>query len=198
MLPKATTTTSRSFQRRFTFWCLSFSSSFELNLSRPSRCRYHSLIQNLSSTSFTMSSVSDTTPCKVCQKTSGPETKLSTCAKCKVPTYCGRDCQAKNWPAHKRYCGGPWWDNFRVRKCRDGSLHEGKPELITGSTPANLESDDYSEDTGWGGTPEEDVDYLKSQFEVRLLNPSWLANVCFNCEISECLLTRRDVGRNAV
>ena len=47
-----------------------------------------------------------------------------------------------------------------MRKCDDGSLHEGKLELITWTT----------QDMGWGGCFAEESDDLKVKFEVSPLH----------------------------
>lgn len=39
--------------------------------------------------------------CSVCDAVDG----TYSCSKCKVAFYCGRDCQKKGWPAHKKKCG---------------------------------------------------------------------------------------------
>lgn len=52
-----------------------------------------------------------------------------------------------------------------MRKCEDGSLHEGKLELITWNTPANPH-ESYGEDMGWGGVLAEEADEHKAEFEV--------------------------------
>lgn len=41
--------------------------------------------------------------CTRCQ-TSGLETKLLLCGKCRQARYCSRDCQKADWPAHKAAC----------------------------------------------------------------------------------------------
>ena len=39
-------------------------------------------------------------PCSVCNKTGD----TSKCSKCKDISYCGRDCQKKDWKRHKKFC----------------------------------------------------------------------------------------------
>lgn len=34
-------------------------------------------------------------------------TSTNTCARCGVEKYCGRDCQVRHWPKHKRFCITP-------------------------------------------------------------------------------------------
>ncbi len=40
--------------------------------------------------------------CGGCGKTA---TTLSTCGRCMKTRYCGRECQKKHWPTHKKFCG---------------------------------------------------------------------------------------------
>jgi tetratricopeptide (TPR) repeat protein len=39
--------------------------------------------------------------CRECGKTA---TTLSTCGRCMKTRYCGRECQKKHWPTHKKFC----------------------------------------------------------------------------------------------
>jgi hypothetical protein len=34
----------------------------------------------------------------------GARRKLKTCTRCKVAKFCGADCVARAWPAHKPHC----------------------------------------------------------------------------------------------
>ncbi|KAK7423559.1 hypothetical protein QQX98_001017 [Neonectria punicea] len=42
--------------------------------------------------------------CVVCQKTSA-EGNIKRCAKCSTTPYCSRECQKRDWKAHKKICG---------------------------------------------------------------------------------------------
>eukprot|EP00884_Botryococcus_braunii_P005689 jgi/Botrbrau1/15120/Bobra.320_1s0004.1 len=42
--------------------------------------------------------------CAACGIAGGGSMKLWECSKCKAVQYCGRDCQAAHWPAHKLVC----------------------------------------------------------------------------------------------
>ncbi|NBU20135.1 zinc finger MYND domain-containing protein [bacterium] len=49
-------------------------------------------------------SLKELSVCPICFKTS---VKLFNCARCKKTFYCGRDCQLKHWPEHKKNCTQP-------------------------------------------------------------------------------------------
>jgi hypothetical protein len=53
-----------------------------------------------------------------------------------------------------------------MRRCEDGSLHEGKLELVTWDTPENP-NEDYSEAMGWGAVVQDGAEEFKHKFEVR-------------------------------
>jgi len=63
--------------------------------------------------------------CKVCEKGDTESAPLKKCGKCTEIYYCSAECQKQDWPAHRRYCGKAWWDNDKMRRCEDNSLHEG-------------------------------------------------------------------------
>ncbi|KAJ7151814.1 hypothetical protein C8R43DRAFT_1004439 [Mycena crocata] len=44
--------------------------------------------------------------CTTCLKREGPGVELRRCGKCKSICYCSKQCQTKNWPEHKKMCGG--------------------------------------------------------------------------------------------
>ena len=45
------------------------------------------------------------TPCTSCgSKTDKNGKALSRCARCKLRSYCSKDCQKKHWPEHKAEC----------------------------------------------------------------------------------------------
>ena len=73
--------------------------------------------------------------------------------------FTGRECQKADWEAHKGSCRAKismhWCDQYR--KCKDGSQHEGKLELMTWPSP--------KEDLGWGGYLTNESDDLKKKFE---------------------------------
>ena len=49
-------------------------------------------------------SLKELSVCPICFKTSA---QLFNCARCKKTFYCGRDCQLKHWPEHKKNCTQP-------------------------------------------------------------------------------------------
>ena len=113
--------------------------------------------------------------CKTCGKgQTDPSVKLRKCSKCRGSAYCskrqssgplmyclptrcfqGVDCQRKDWPAHKRLCGG-WYDKYR--KCQDGAKHEGQLELITWVCE--------EDQVGFGACWLDECDDLKETFET--------------------------------
>ncbi|KAH8586022.1 hypothetical protein B0O99DRAFT_695870 [Bisporella sp. PMI_857] len=54
-----------------------------------------------------------------------------------------------------------------MRRCDDGSLHEGKLELVTWDTPENPD-EDYSEAMGWGAVVKSEAEEFKQKFESEL------------------------------
>jgi len=86
--------------------------------------------------------------------------QLFRCAGCKTRLYCGRNCQKKDWPIHKKACKPIlWYDKYR--KCGQGGVHEkheGRLELITWPCP--------EEETGWGNCFANESDDLRRKFEI--------------------------------
>lgn len=76
----------------------------------------------------------------------------------------GRSCQTIDWRSHKATCRKTedktsvpvWYDKHR--KCQDGSLHEGKLELITWACE--------TEETGWGHCSADESDDLQRKFST--------------------------------
>ncbi|EIN13012.1 hypothetical protein PUNSTDRAFT_82541 [Punctularia strigosozonata HHB-11173 SS5] len=100
--------------------------------------------------------MADTSQCFNCRKESMTK-DLKRCARCRGALYCNADCQKNDWSNHKELCGesSSWMDKYRG--CRDGSLHEGKLELMTW---------EYIEPTtkermGWGNVVIEGAEYMK-------------------------------------
>ncbi|KIM38938.1 hypothetical protein M413DRAFT_447589 [Hebeloma cylindrosporum] len=98
--------------------------------------------------------------CAVCNKAGTTGKPILCCARCQDRYYCGRECQKGDWETHKGSCRAKislvWYD--RYRKCKDGTRHEGKLELMTWPSP--------EEDLGWGGCFADESDDLKHKFEV--------------------------------
>ncbi|KAF7315697.1 hypothetical protein MIND_00085300 [Mycena indigotica] len=92
--------------------------------------------------------------CTVCDKPG-----VSRCSDCRTTYYCGPECQRADWKTHKVACAQmpKWYDKHR--KNRDGSLHEGRMELITWDCPA--------EGLGWGACFKEESDDLKKDFQTK-------------------------------
>jgi len=97
--------------------------------------------------------------CDVCNKSEGAGTKIQRCSRCHDRFYCGKTCQQSDWQAHKTGCvkRAIWFDKHR--KCRDGTVHAGKLELITWSG----EREGYT--LGWGASFEEESEGLRKMFE---------------------------------
>ncbi|KAF7368025.1 MYND-type domain-containing protein [Mycena sanguinolenta] len=46
--------------------------------------------------------------CQWCNKTDqGLGRPLRRCSKCEAASYCSKECQTRDWPAHKKICGQP-------------------------------------------------------------------------------------------
>jgi len=73
----------------------------------------------------------------------------------------GKACQVSDWKVHKTKCvkHENWFDKHR--KCRDGTVHEGKLELITWSG----EREGYT--LGRGASFEEESEDLRNMFEEK-------------------------------
>jgi len=112
--------------------------------------------------------------CFHCRKLTSTK-KLQRCGRCLGALYCNSDCQKKDWPNHRELCveSDGWPDKYRG--CRDGSLHEGKLELMTW---------EYIEREGgirmgWGNIAIEEAENMKRKFKVdfkgkkRLLFKYW-------------------------
>ncbi|KZT67286.1 hypothetical protein DAEQUDRAFT_729327 [Daedalea quercina L-15889] len=84
------------------------------------------------------------------------------CSRCRSALYCDAECQKKDWQYHKELCSDSdrWYDKYRG--CRDGSMHEGKLEMITWEWT----DPDYGCKMGFGNTFLEEADGVKHMFEV--------------------------------
>ena len=58
-----------------------------------------------------------------------------------------------------------WYVKLSIRRCEDGSLHEGRLELITGRH-RRIPATNTPEALGWGACVEEAAGDLKQKFEV--------------------------------
>lgn len=45
--------------------------------------------------------------CKVCSKSESSSKSLLRCSRCRKVRYCGKECQKKDWPEHKKICSPP-------------------------------------------------------------------------------------------
>jgi len=84
------------------------------------------------------------------------------CSRCRGALYCNADCQMKDWASHKELCSDSdrWYDKYRG--CRDGSMHEGKLELMTWEWT----DPDLGHRIGWGSAFIEEAEDVKRRFEV--------------------------------
>ncbi|KDR77626.1 hypothetical protein GALMADRAFT_66014 [Galerina marginata CBS 339.88] len=97
--------------------------------------------------------------CDVCHKTEDTDTKIKRCSRCHDRFYCGKTCQQSDWKAHKPNCVTReiWYDKYR--KCKDGTVHYGKLQLITWGG----ERDGHT--LGWGASFENDSEALQKILE---------------------------------
>ncbi|KZT67272.1 hypothetical protein DAEQUDRAFT_746213 [Daedalea quercina L-15889] len=91
-----------------------------------------------------------------------PTRSFKRCSRCRGALYCGKECQETDWPDHRELCtdSDRWYDKYRG--CRDGSMHEGKLELVTWEW---TDPDDGTR-MGWGHTCIEEAEDLKRKFEA--------------------------------
>ncbi|RDB18243.1 hypothetical protein Hypma_000453 [Hypsizygus marmoreus] len=93
------------------------------------------------------------------------------CSRCKSRVYCAKECQAADWPAHKRLCAPPsengsgatrvWYDKYRKTQAKD--KHFGKLELVTWDG-----QDEDGERLGWGATIAEETSDMRTKFYEEL------------------------------
>ncbi|KAH9841725.1 uncharacterized protein C8Q71DRAFT_700219 [Rhodofomes roseus] len=105
--------------------------------------------------------MADTSQCFYCRKEAMTK-DFKRCSRCRGALYCNSECQKQDWASHKELCSDSdrWYDKYSG--CRDGSMHEGKLELITWEY-TDPESGDRM---GWGNVLIEEADDLKRKFEV--------------------------------
>ncbi|KAH6883776.1 hypothetical protein BKA70DRAFT_1391112 [Coprinopsis sp. MPI-PUGE-AT-0042] len=101
--------------------------------------------------------------CFYCKKRKDSWKDLKRCGRCKGPLYCNEACQRNDWSSHKPNCKktGEWYDGYRA--CQDGSVHEGKLELITW----DFHDEEDDTDVGWGGVFIEEVEDHKKTFHEK-------------------------------
>ena len=61
-----------------------------------------------------------------------------------------------------------WYDTPSIRLCEDGTLHEGRLELITWSYTPSSEADEWDKPTGFAAVILEEAEDFKRHFEVCL------------------------------
>jgi hypothetical protein len=71
-----------------------------------------------------------------------------------------------------------WYDAPSIRRCEDGTLHEGKAELITWSYTPGSDADFGDEATGFGAVILEEAEEFKSHFEVRVEVDEYKIFIC--------------------
>ncbi|KAJ6467448.1 hypothetical protein C8R45DRAFT_1020042 [Mycena sanguinolenta] len=48
--------------------------------------------------------------CYTCRRPTKDHTALKACGRCRLVRYCSSDCQKKDWPTHKKFCGQQHFD----------------------------------------------------------------------------------------
>ncbi|KAL1727388.1 hypothetical protein EV714DRAFT_217309 [Schizophyllum commune] len=95
--------------------------------------------------------------CDVCNATGD----IKRCSLCRSRFYCSADCQKADWPKHRAACRkNIWYDSPKYRKCDDGSMHEGKLELVTWEGKYR----DSDEKLGWGACIVEESEDMKKKY----------------------------------
>jgi hypothetical protein len=61
-----------------------------------------------------------------------------------------------------------WYDSPSIRRCKDGTLHEGKLELITWPYTPGPEGNKWDEPTGFAAIILSEDAEFKEHFEVRI------------------------------
>ncbi|TFY78318.1 hypothetical protein EWM64_g5700 [Hericium alpestre] len=73
-----------------------------------------SRLQRSRDSAYTMSSVLANV-CSQCREPGGPDKPLKACASCKAVYYCGKECQKKQWKAHKPFCREWTGTDFHIK-----------------------------------------------------------------------------------